>query len=405
VRIASVSIEYPAPASPFRGTFVKRRVAALAGLTDLHVIHLQPWFPVLRPRAVLNGQPHSDEFPTVSRPTMFYLPGVLKRWDSFWVRRIVLPSLRKLEAQGPVDVLDAHFGYPEGVGCVRAARKLGRPVFITLRGLERQILQSTDRRAQMLWALEHCTGIICVSQSLYDLARAQGIAPAKLRVIANAVERKVFHAGPQQEAKQILGIPAGHRLIVSVGMLVRGKGQHLLVEAFDRLRQRIGGLRLALIGGRTHERDYPKLLERMVFDLGLKDLVYMPGPQPPERVAVWLRAADLFALPTYSEGCCNAILEALACGAPVVTTPVGDNAKLVDPPHRGLLVPPDNCDSLVKGMELALSRAWDRQQIANFGADYTWQEVARQTVEFFRERLDATIRSGIRDQESEVEAF
>jgi glycosyltransferase involved in cell wall biosynthesis len=388
VRIASVSTDYPGPRNPARGVFLKRRLEALSRIEEIHVIHLQPWFPLLRPRPVADWQGGAREQPPALRPGMFYLPGILKGLDSYWVKRAVVPAVGALEREGPVDLIDAHFGYPEGVGCVKAGLKLGKPVFVTLRGLERQVLGYRWRSAQLVWALRRSTGLICVSRSLADLALAHGVSPEKVRVIPNAVDRKRFAPGDRAEARRFLGIEEKGRLLLAVGMLVHGKGQHLLVEAFARLRAKHPDLRLALVGGAAHEPKYPEKIRKMVEGLGLGDAVLLPGPQAPDRVAAWLRAADLFALPTYDEGCCNAILEAMACGLPVVTTPVGDNADLVDPPQRGLLVPPDNVPALADALESALGMSWDRNAIARYGADYTWDEVARQTACFFRERLD-----------------
>ncbi len=389
MRIASVSTEYPAPGSPQRGLFVQRRLSALAQLEDLRVLHLQPWFPILRPRACLNGSQARDDCPLTIRAPMFYIPGVLKRLDGYWVKRALLPVLQKLGATEPLSLVDAHFGYPEGVGCVMAARELGLPVFITMRGLERPVLGYRGRGPQLLWALEQCSGIICVSQSLSELAQERGIPPEKLKVIPNAVDRALFHAGSQEEARRQVGIAADDRLIVCVGMLVYGKGQHLLLEALPRLQKSVSRVKLALIGGGAHEPHYPELLRKMVSDLGLSDLVILTGPQPPERVAAWLRAADVFALPTFDEGCCNAILEALACGLPVITTPVGDNCILVNEPERGLLVPVNDNNALAQRLEAALEKHWDHHRIAQYGTGYTWDEAARQTAQFFRERLAA----------------
>ncbi len=392
VRIISVSTDYPGPRNPRRGLFVQRRLAALSRIEDVRVIHLEPWFPLLRPRASAAATNGYHDQPPAVRPGMFYLPGVLKGLDSYWVKRAVVPTVRALESEGPADLLDAHFGYPEGVGCVKAALKLRRPVFITMRGLERPLLHCRWRGAQLLWALRECTGIVCVSHSLKDLAVSRGIDPDKLRVIPNAVDRELFRSGDRDEARQALGIDRQARLIVCVAMLVHGKGQHLLLQALAQLRGRHPNLRLALVGGPAHEPKYPLRLKKMVEELGLGDRVVMTGSQSPRQVVTWLQAADLFALPTYDEGCCNAVLEAMACGLPVVTTPAGDNAVLVDAPRRGLLVPMDDAAGLALGLDNALGMAWDRQEIARYGADYTWDAVARQTAQFFRERLSVADR-------------
>jgi len=324
---------------------------------------------------------------------MFYIPGVLKRLDGYWVKHAVLRAVRDLDAAGKVDLLDAHFGYPEGVGCVMAAHELGRPVFITMRGLESQVLASRSRGSQLRWALQKCTGIVCVSESLRELALRHGVSPEKVAVIPNAVHRETYFPGDRAEARRSLGLNVEGQLVVAVGMLVYGKGHHLLIEAIARLRASHPDLRLALVGGPAHEPRYPQSLRKLVEKLGLADAVLLPGSQSPGQVTAWLRAADLFALPTFDEGCCNAILEAMACGLPIVTTPVGDNAVLVAAPQRGQLVPVDDVPALASALAQTLAVSWDREQIARYGEDYTWAEAARRTAGFFRDRLGGVERS------------
>jgi glycosyltransferase involved in cell wall biosynthesis len=113
----------------------------------------------------------------------------------------------------------------------------------------------------------------------------------------------------------------------------------------------------------------------------------MLGALPPAQVADWLRSADVFALPTSREGCCNALLEALACGLPAVTTPVGDNAVYVDPPRNGLLVPVADPAALAQAVSAALERTWDRPAIAAGMSARGWAGVARAVLDFFAERL------------------
>ena len=118
-------------------------------------------------------------------------------------------------------------------------------------------------------------------------------------------------------------------------------------------------------------------------------ILFRRNTQSPEQVATWLRAADVFALSTFDEGCCNAVLEAMACGLPVITTPVGDNARLVDPPHRGFIVPVNDAEALASALSAALATDWDRETISQFESHYTWDEAARMTSDFFRSRLAA----------------
>jgi glycosyltransferase involved in cell wall biosynthesis len=112
------------------------------------------------------------------------------------------------------------------------------------------------------------------------------------------------------------------------------------------------------------------------------------------RVADWLAAADVFALGTEREGCCNAVLEALAVGTPVVTTPVGDNGVFVRDGANGFIVPVDDVDALAHGLERALRHGqWDRVSISKdlLAQVGSWADVAAQVLGFFRSRLARTV--------------
>ena len=310
---------------------------------------------------------------------MFYLPGVLKGLDGRWARKAVLSAIRTLDGESAIDVIDAHFGYPEGVGCTMAAARLGLPVFITMRGLERQVLEHRWRASQLVQGFNRCDGIICVSRSLQEIAVGQGVDPRKIRVIPNAVEREVFHPGPRDKSQ-----PASAS--VSINAWSSPSGCSCTAKASTcswrpspgcGRSTRDCGWPSSAAGRRARISGADRPADRRARDRGLHRL---PGPQPPERVADWLRAADLFALPTYDKGGCNAVLEALACGLPVVTTDVGDNATRVAPPRRGLLVPRGDAGALAEAINAGLGRTWDRDEIARHDADYTWEEVARRTA-------------------------
>ena len=97
------------------------------------------------------------------------------------------------------------------------------------------------------------------------------------------------------------------------------------------------------------------------------------------RVARWLAAADVFAFPSYAEGCPNVVIEALNCGIPVVATTVGGIPELVGS-HNGILVPPRDVFSLVEALRTALSTKWDPYAIAE-RANRSWDHVAQEVFE------------------------
>jgi teichuronic acid biosynthesis glycosyltransferase TuaC len=391
VRVLSVCRYLPDPGSPAAGGFVFARVAAMAALAPVTIVQPVPHFPVLRPLAGWAREPgHEHAGLRIAHAPMFYLPGVLKSLDAKWLERAVQRVLPRLGGASAFDVVDAHFGYPDGVGCVRMARSQSLPVFVTVRGLETDVLEEERTGPRLVQALNQATGVISVSHSLRELLVSRGVQPSQFRVIPNAVDRKRFRPGDRGAARRLLGLSVDAPLIVCVGNLIELKRHHVLLEAFARLRASHPTVQLAFVGGSEADPAYEVRLRRLAASSGLGNVVRFVGRIPPEGVARWLQAADVFALATSREGCCNAILEALAAGRPVVTTPAGDNAHFVRDGVNGSIVPIDDAPATAAALERALSRTdWDAEAISADLEVGGWDDVARDVLGFFGERVAA----------------
>ena len=103
----------------------------------------------------------------------------------------------------------------------------------------------------------------------------------------------------------------------------------------------------------------------------------MPGDQDRDEVAEWMRAADLLCLPSYSEGCPNVVIEAIACGCPVVATDVGGTSEIVGQ-ESSILVRPRDSEVVAEGLRNGLARIWDRPRISAV-YNRTWDRVAQET--------------------------
>ena len=395
LRIASVCELYPTQADPQSGVFVARRLSQLAALADVKMLQPVPWFPLLRARPQV-GWTAESESPRVYRQRMFYFPGAMKRLDGRWLARSILPVLSCWQDETGIDLVDAHFGYPDGVGAVLAAERLGIPAFVTIRGNELYYLKKPSIRGLLLDAFSRARGHYCREQ------RPAGRDRCGRRRLGEGARhpqcRRPFavFSGLAQRARTRLNLPLHSPVIVSVGQLVERKGHRVLVRAVERLRRHHPDVVLAIVGGPSFEHQSPQLLRALIDELGLIATVRLVGSQPPDMVAQWLNAADVFALCTTREGCCNAVLEALACGVPVVTTPAGDNPRYVDPPRNGYIVPADSPEATHEALERALSQSWDRQAISDSLGANGWQGVAQSVLDFFHQQLNAptTRRSG-----------
>ena len=388
LRILSVCRTLPQPGAPGAGIFVFNRLRAMAGQSDVRVLQPVPTFPLLKPVPAWARAPAREVSGLrIEHAPMFYFPRYGKSLDGYWLSRTVRHWLDSPRSGHRVDLVDAHFGYPDGVGCVRAARSRGLPVFVTIRGLEAERVKLPSVGAQLVRSLNDATGCISVSHSLRQTMIDHGVAGANIEVIPNAVERQIFRPASRAEARATLGLAPDRRTITSVGHQIRGKRHHVLVRAFASLRHSHPDVDLAVVGGADYEPDTPATLRSLVDELGLSDRVRFVGAVAPPTVATWLQASEIFALATAREGCCNAVLEALATGLPVVTTPVGDNPYYVKDELNGLLTPVDDVESMANALSRALARSWDSQAISRGLEVGTWQEVATSVLSTFQRRL------------------
>lgn len=399
--ILSTTMVYPTPARPTQGIFIARRLAAMHAVMPVRVVAPQPWFPGWRAVDASGHSPsHHDNGLSVSRPRMFYIPLVMKRWDARFFAEAFRAGLADAREQGPVGVVDAHFEWPDGVGAWLAAREAGLPFVCTLRG--KLVSQSRDRvrRGMIAEMLRDADRLIAVSRSLATLACEVAGKPLSIDIIPNGIDRAVFHRTAEASRttadgveRAALGWTAEAKYVISVGHLQRLKGFHRLVEAWPRVRRLAGDVRLILVGGSAGEPAYERELAASIARLNkgekVRDgaAVSLLGPASPGVIATLLNAADLFALASDSEGWCNSIAEALACGCPVVATDVGGNVEIVRDSSMGRLTPPGDVESLAHSIALALSHEWDRVGIADACRGRDWAEVGAACVDVLRHAI------------------
>ncbi len=391
--VISTTLCYPHSEAPTQGIFVQRRLQAIAGHLPITVIAPVPWFPLLAPMP--SAAPMVvKETPSVTRPRMFYLPGIAKSFDAGFYAIALERAIRSLDPRDrPIRLIDAHFEWPDGVGAFRVARRLGIPFVCTLRGKLVSQIGYSSRRRQIVEMLCGADRLIAVSHSLAELTRRVAGDDLRVSVIPNGIDREIFTryidgqsaSSPSPAARAELGWSSTTKYAVSVGHLQSLKGFHLLVDMWPRVRKRVGDARLMLVGGSAGERGYERQLRRQIEALGLTEDVTLAGRAAPQRVARMLNAADLFVLASRSEGWCNAIAEALACGCPVVASDVGGNREIMNEWGLGRLVPLDNPGALLDRTCDGLEEEWDRGHIAEVGGRRDWQQVAAECVDVFRE--------------------
>jgi glycosyltransferase involved in cell wall biosynthesis len=170
-------------------------------------------------------------------------------------------------------------------------------------------------------------------------------------------------------------------LILYVGRLDVNKGLREMMAAVSRLASGHPRLQLVVVGEGLFEKE----LRELAGQAGLSGRVRLPGACSSSEVAQWMTASDVFCLPSYSEGCPNVLVEALACGRPVVATAVGGIPELVTA-NCGILVPPRDADQLADALAAALQRHWDEPAIARQFLR-GWDDVAAEADRICRSTL------------------
>jgi glycosyltransferase involved in cell wall biosynthesis len=308
---------------------------------------------------------------------------LFKGMDGLMMALSAWPQLRRLRREGRLDIIDAHFAYPDGYAATLLGGWLGVPATITLRGTEPRHARDPRLAGKMRRALQRARRVFAVSESLRQLVLGMGVPAEHVRVVGNGVDIQKFSPLPRAEARRALELPADAPVLVTVGALVERKGFHRVIELLPALRRRFPGLSYLIVGGSSPEGDMSENLRRQVRSLALDDAVHFLGPMRPERLSVPLSAADLFVLPTRNEGWANGLLEAMACGRPVVATDVGGNAEVLCMPSLGRIVPFGDATALQQAIEQALSTTWDATAIRAYAERNTWEQRVEILVDEF----------------------
>jgi glycosyltransferase involved in cell wall biosynthesis len=240
------------------------------------------------------------------------------------------------------------------------------------------------RRRLCDWAIRRAARVIAVADNLAERALAGGVSPARLEIIANGVDADRFRPIDRDAARRALGIEQSGPLVLSVGHLSPRKGFQRVIAALPCILCAYPDAIVAIVGGPGAEGNNGSELRRKAADLGVAHRVIFVGPVPPERVALWLGAADVLALASAFEGCPNVVLEAMACGRPVVATRVGHVDAMV-PSFAGVLFgASESDDALAQALLAALARSWDAQRIRDHASALSWESVAQRVAAQWR---------------------
>lgn len=402
MRIVVITTFYPNAADPLRAVFVRNLVRAMASREDVTVISpvaRRPWRTGTTRRLqekAANGHEIPDGI-EVFHPGFIAIPG-LSFLNGLSIMIAVLPVLRKLRQRGAADVVHAHCAYPDAVGAALAARQVGVRLLVTAHGSDINVHARRFLLApQIRWALRRASGVVGVSRALCEqmAALAPDIRDCIRHIPCAGVDPAVFKLRSRNLVREQLKLDPESRILVFVGQLVPIKGVEVLLDAWRELltsRFLRDTDQLLLIG----EGPLLGRLQRLVSESGCAGTVRFLGGMEQHRVAEWMSAADLLCLPSRNEGSPNVIIEAQACGVPVIATAVGGVPEMVVPGVSGFVCPAGDSGALAAAIARGLGTPWDASAIAAGAASRTWCSLADRNLEV----LTGITRPGVQEVQS-----
>lgn len=329
-RLVVVTKEYPSPGEPVY-PFVEQLVNAMADSSvQMTVVSpVNPFRRILRggkvPPARETRRTAAGREVTLLRPRYLSFGGSPlgpvnpAMWTLSAFQRAAARAIRCLPEKP--DALYAHFVFPSGLAVSSIGRKTGIPSFLAY-GESTVKLFSGVPKSEVVQRLKTLAGVVAVSGENAREIVSDGYYPfpERVRVFPNAVDPEVFHPMDRRKSREALGLPQDAFIVAFVGAFIERKGVDVLSKALDEADA------ASIFIGKGEKMPHAK------------NILYC-GPLDHDRIPGYLAAADVFALPTRSEGCCNAIVEALAMGLPVVSSDrpfndgllTGENALRVDP--------------------------------------------------------------------------
>jgi glycosyltransferase involved in cell wall biosynthesis len=377
-RLLFVSNLFPDAAEPYRGLDNATVLHQLAAAYEVRVVSPRPWLPL-----------RSQAWPKKPRPVDVtfapdfvrcpYLPKIGSLANHHLMAAALRTTLRKLHGQFPWDRVLGSWLYPDGCALQKAVSEItpSAPITLIAQGSDVHVyLRSRLRRRAILQTLSHVSGTITRSRSLAELLAQAGADPTKLHPICNGVDTSLFHPNDRAEVRAELQLDPTETVLLFVGNFLPVKDPFRLVHHFQHLTAQLPKhrLRLVMIGKGPLEPGVDELIQST--GPGLKDRIQRTGPLLADGVARWMRAADLLCMTSRNEGLPNVILEAQACGLPVLGTAVGGLHEVVDEPWKGSLTPLDDLPAWEAAASRLIEKPLDRERIAALGSTRTWTAAA-----------------------------
>jgi glycosyltransferase involved in cell wall biosynthesis len=386
MKILTFSTLFPNAEKPGHGIFVETRLRHLvaSGRVESRVVAPVPWFPLTHERfgsyAKMARAPREEirHGIQVAHPRYPVLPKIGMNVAPLFLAQAVKPAIGRMIDEGfDFDLIDAHYFYPDGVAAAMLGRYFNKPVVITARGSDITLFPGYRLpRRMILWAAQQAAGVITVCNALRDEVISLGVEPGRVVSLRNGVDLNLFRPVERD--------PAQPFTLLTVGHLVPVKAQELIIGALPLL----PGVRLVVAGDGPNRG----MLETLARTLNVSDRVQFLGAVPQAQLRAHYGAADAMVLASSREGWANVLLEAMACGTPVVASRVWGTPEVVAAPEAGVLMAERTPQGVADAVTALRANYPDRAATRRYAERFSWDDTTAGQLQLFEQILGRTAR-------------
>jgi teichuronic acid biosynthesis glycosyltransferase TuaC len=349
MNILAISHLFPRVGEERNGIFVARQLSAMYKLgAEIRVLVPLVWCPrILRYFNRWKNYDHKREickfegieavsFPYIRPPGNWY-----NRWSGLVVFRAIRKKALKLHQKKNFDIIYATDFFPDGDAAVRLAKYMKLPAACLSIGADINITAHSTKaiHRHFVKTARVLNGTLACGQSV-----ANGIDAVTNRhslCVYGVVDLEEFSpASDKVSLRKELGLPLNKMVALYAGYIQERKGIYEMLEAFCRIHKVEPNVMLCVCGGGEEEMRFTQ----MVRERNLEHIIRILGEVATDQMNKWMKASDLLVLATHTEGMPNVVMEAMACGLPVVTTAVGGLPEAIGNCEGAILVPPWDVD-------------------------------------------------------------
>ncbi|WP_375750131.1 glycosyltransferase family 4 protein [Vibrio sp. HN007] len=395
MKVLTVSTLFPYENNPKHGVFIETRLRHLRlhyPDVEAKVIAPIPYFPSKHPlfgsyaeyaKAPYYEKRHDID---VYHPRYIVIPKIGMTMTPATLAKAIYKQAKQLIEDGyDFDLIDGHYFYPDGVAIEMAAKKLGKPFTVTARGTDINLIPQFEKpKRQIQHVLSQSSHSMAVCEALRQEMINLGGKPEEVTTLRNGVDLELFSLSDksqQLEHRSHLALPNDRPIVISVGHLIERKGHHLVIEALTHVPDA-----LLLIAGNGPEEHK---LKDMVNQLKLTARVRFLGSLSQTELCLYYGASDALVLASSREGWANVLLEAMACGTPVVATNIWGTPEVVKDKQAGELVSREPLD-IARGINYLLSNLPEREETRTYAEQFDWLTTSTGQYEIFTKLLNNT---------------